>query len=197
MSNHAFPFPEGLFKGGAGMIQKCFLMTSFLLVSLNLLSGTALASHEVVHGRVGMQGSIVDTACAIAMADRTQTIDMGTITTGKILHDGQGAGLVFHLGLVNCSLTPVDAGRPDWSRFQVTFDGPADGSLFAVQGAEGVGLEISDESGHVAMPGQPMPAGALTPGGKILTYRIHLRSNSHQLRAGDFQVTIRFKVDYY
>lgn len=179
------------------MIQKCFLMTSFLLVSLNLLSGAALASHEVVRGRVGMQGSIVDTACAIAMADRTQTIDIGTITTGKILHDGQGAGLDFHLGLVNCSLTPADAGRPDWSRFQVTFDGPADGSLFAVQGAEGVGLEISDASGHVAVPGQPMPAGALTPGGKTLTYRIHLRSSHRRLRAGDFQVTIRFKVDYY
>lgn len=180
------------------MIKKCFLITSFLLAPLSLMPGVTLASHEVVHGRVGMQGSIVGAACAIAMADRTQTIDIGTITTGKILHDGQGVGLDFHLGLVNCSLTPAEAGRPDWSRFQVTFDGPADGSLFAVQGAEGVGLEISDASGHVAVPGQPMPAGALTPGGKTLAYRIHLRNSGHRrLRAGDFQVTIRFKVDYY
>lgn len=179
------------------MKLKRFLMTSCLAAVSCSLSTAVLAANEFGHGRVAMQGSIVDTACAIAMADRDQSIDIGTITTGEILHDGQGPDRDFHLGLVNCSLRHSDARGTEWSRFQVTFDGTADGKLFAVHGAEGVGLEIRDASGHLAIPGQPMPAGALSAGGEELSYRVHLQDDHHRLRAREFRSTIRFKVDYY
>lgn len=41
-------------------------------------------------GRVNMQGSIIDTACAIAVESREQTIDMGITPLSEIIRDGHG-----------------------------------------------------------------------------------------------------------
>ncbi|CAI0905637.1 PAP fimbrial minor pilin protein precursor [Serratia proteamaculans] len=149
-------------------------------------------------GRVNMQGSIIETACAIDTQSRDQTIDMDTAPVSQIARDGQGVSRQFSIRLINCLLERADPTLPDWRRFQVTFDGRADTGGFGVEGAaSGVALQISDTAGNIANPGQALPAGDITPGDKTLNYSMRLVGNQQVLKAGEYYSTLRFKMDYY
>jgi type 1 fimbria pilin len=173
-----------------------FVSPFILLVLLNCQAQAAHSSQG--WGRVNMQGSIIDTACAIAAGSREQTIDMDTVPIGDIIRDGQGRTRPFSVELINCELSRADEKLPDWRHFQVTFDGDADGSLFGVSGeAKGVALEITDNSGNKASPGKALPLGGITPGSMKLDYRMKLVSNSQSLKSGAYTSAVRFKLDYY
>ncbi|WPU21985.1 fimbrial protein [Cedecea neteri] len=173
------------------------------LFLLMLLIGAGNSPASLVqdqgHGTVSMAGSIIDTPCAIDVPSRDQTIDMATLPLGQIIRDGQGPTSQFSIQLVNCTLTPLLPNRPDWSHFQVTFDGPTvRGNLFSVSGrARGVGLQIADAAGAIAVPGKPMPAYGLQLGDMRLNYTLRLVGDRHSLRAGTYQTTLRFKLDYF
>ncbi|HGL5969500.1 TPA: fimbrial protein [Klebsiella aerogenes] len=164
------------------------------------ISGPARAQDQG-HGRVSMEGTIVDTPCAIDVPSRDQTIDMAAVPVGQIIRDGHGPIRPFTIRLVDCSLTPLMPGntRPDWTRFRVTFDGAtAHDQLFSVRGeARGVGLKIIDHDGVAAVPGKPMPAGQLQAGSFDLNYTLQLVGDHQSLRAGAYRTTIRFKLDYF
>jgi type 1 fimbria pilin len=143
-----------------------------------------------------MQGSIIDTACAIAVSSREQSIDLGVIPLADIIRDGQSHSKPFSIDLVNCVIERP--GKEDWKHFQVTFDGDQDGRLFGVRGgASGVGLEISDSLGNIAAPGKALPTVDIIPGRMQLNYSLKLVANSHALKSGDYFSSIRFKVDYF
>ncbi|MEL5519731.1 fimbrial protein [Serratia bockelmannii] len=147
-------------------------------------------------GRVNMQGSIIDTACAIAVDSREQTIDMGVLPLSDIIRDGQGRSQPFSIDLVNC--ITERPGKEGWKKFQVTFDGEAHGGLFGINGdASGVALQILDTQGNVAMPGKAMPPMDIIPGDSQLNYAMRLVANNHALKAGDYLSSIRFKLDYF
>ncbi|MBH1922366.1 fimbrial protein [Serratia surfactantfaciens] len=149
-------------------------------------------------GRVNMQGAIIDTACAIAVESRYQTVDMEVASLADIIRDGQGKIKTFAIELVNCTLERANNPLPDWRQFQVTFDGDAEGDLFGVHGeASGVALQISDAAGNIATPGHPLPRGDIIPGDMRLNYAMKLVANSHALKAGDYFSAIRFKLDYF
>lgn len=167
-----------------GKVLPCMLALS--------VSGALSAAYSD-HGRVDMQGSIIDTPCAIATADLSQSIDMGDTTLGEIYLNGRGRPKPFSLNLVNCVLSSGDSAR---SHFRTTFDGPSAKGLFSVSGAKGVGLQITDSTGNVAVPGEPLPAGILTPGSQRLDYNLRLVSDLSHLKAGDYHAILRFKVDY-
>lgn len=152
--------------------------------------------HITGWGRVNMQGSIIDTACTIAVDSREQTIDMGVIPLSDIIRDGQGRSQPFSIDLVNC--ITERPGKDDWKKFQVTFDGEANGGLFDVNGdASGVALKIIDTQGNVAIPGKAMPPMDIVPSDSQLNYTMRLVANNHTLKAGDFLSSIRFKLDYF
>ncbi len=171
------------------------------LLSLTLCSTCSDAATTYDHGRVHMQGKIVDSACDVATESRDQTIDMLTHPISEILSEGTSLERPFSILLENCSLDrattdPHAAG--DWRYFQVTFDGARDGKNFAVDGdAEGVALQLRDEEGRVAIPGQAMPAGNVQPGAIRLKYTLRLIGNGHDLQAGAYHTTIRYRLDYY
>lgn len=148
-------------------------------------------------GRVNMQGSIIDTACAIDVRDYEQSITLPAITTGDIIHDGSSGVGRFSIHLVNCSLAEGEKNGGDKSWFSVTFDGERNANLFGVSGADGLGIQIKDSEGNVAQPGIPLPQGRLVTEGQTLNYTLHLISNHHEFKAGDYRAAIRFKVDYY
>lgn len=171
------------------------LIVFSLLFSPVLLS--AYASGDLAGwGRVNMQGSIIDTACAIAVDSHEQSIDMGAIPLADIIRDGQGHSKPFSINLVNCVLERP--GKEDWKHFQVIFDGDLDGNLFSIRGdASGVGLQISDSLGNIASPGKALPFVDITPGSMQLNYSLKLVANNHALKSGDYFSSIRFKVDYF
>ncbi|MEX2944257.1 fimbrial protein [Serratia fonticola] len=154
------------------------------------------SAHAANWGRVNMQGAIIDTACAISVASREQTIDMGIVPLGEVARDGQGRSKPFSIDLVNC--VTERPGKADWKQFQVTFDGDAEGSLFGVRGeASGVALKILDSEGHIATPGKALPLITLTPGSKQLNYTLRLVANRHALKSGNYFSVVRFKLDYF
>lgn len=149
-------------------------------------------------GRVNMQGAIIDTACAIAVESRDQTVDMAVVPLADIIRDGQSQIKSFVIELVNCTLERANNKLPGWKQFQVTFDGDAEGSLFGVRGeASGIALQISDAAGNIATPGNPLPRGDIIPGDMRLNYALKLVANSHALKSGDYFSAIRFKLDYF
>lgn len=155
-----------------------------------------ITNHE--HGIVNLHGSILITPCAINMADTFQSIELGTETTGEFQHEGVGPGRPFSIHLVNCNLIASETDKPAASWFQLTFDGPKDDtSLFGLEGASGAGLEISDDAGHFAHPGEPMPARRMTGHSMALNYMLRLAEDRHPLRAGSYRATVRFKIDYF
>lgn len=148
-------------------------------------------------GAVRVQGSIIETACAIDVGSRDQTIDMGSLPLGQIVRDGQGILRPFTIRLVNCTLERQNPVTPNWQYFRVTFNGAHEQGLFRVSGqAEGVGLEIRREDGEVVIPGQAMSPQTLTPGMRDLAYRLRLVANHRALTAGQYYSQLRFKLDY-
>ncbi|EKS6735997.1 fimbrial protein [Enterobacter ludwigii] len=149
-------------------------------------------------GVINMQGAIIDTACAIAVESRDQSINMGVAPLSEIVRDGHGKLKPFSIELINCIMKRQDETKNDWRQFQVTFDGDADGKLFGVRGeASGVALQITDKHGNIAVPGQPLPHEDIAPGNMKLDYQLRLVANQHALKAGDFFSVVRFKLDYF
>lgn len=166
--------------------------------------GFVLSSNPVLatgkdqgHGQVILGGSIIETPCSIDTQSRDQSIDMNATPISVIARDGQGDTHTFSINLVNCDLAQLDANRPDWRFFRVSFDGAEDKGLFALGGnAHGVALKLTDEFGHIARPGVPLPSGNLISGSQKLNYNLRLVGNEQVLKTGDFRTVLRFKIDY-
>lgn len=183
-------------KGINSVNKMEYIVASCLLSAL--FSVTATADTFLGRGRVVMEGSIIETACAIEMSSREQVIEMITVPASQIAHDGQGIAKPFVIRLINCTLPRFDPTMPDWQAFRVTFDGLKDGALLGIEGeARGVGLQIKDQSGNIALPGVAMPLAELSSGDKLLQYTVNLLPNHQILRAGEYRSTLRFKMDYY
>ncbi|WP_259567501.1 fimbrial protein [Enterobacter sichuanensis] len=186
--------PEKKIRGIRGQqMPRCMLML-YLLGSATVSSAQ---SPDQGHGQVSIQGSIIDTPCAIMTADREQSIEIPVVTTGQIRHTQQGFDRPFSITLINCSFSSAGVSASDWSHFSMTFDGASGDGLFRVNGASGVGLQIRDVFGNIAVPGKPMPGGLLSPGSQRLDYILRLMGNRDRLEAGEYQATLRFKVDYF
>ncbi|MDK2376793.1 MULTISPECIES: fimbrial protein [Serratia] len=169
---------------------------SYLFITVPFSS---LAAHSALGwGRVNMQGSIIDTACAIAVESQDQTIEIDAISVEDIVRDGQGRGKNFYIKLSDCELERFGRQLPDLKNFQVTFDGDSEGGLFTVQGtASGVALKISDLGGNIARPGKPLPLETINPQSMVLSYAVNLVANNHILTSGEYFSAIRFKLDYF
>ncbi|MFJ3264859.1 fimbrial protein [Serratia liquefaciens] len=177
-------------------IHKSVLVFSFIF-ALSLFQSQASSSLQG-WGKVNMQGAIIDTACAISVESRDQTIDMEVVPLADIIRDGQGRKKAFSIELVNCVLERPNNKLHDWRQFQVTFDGDAEGDFFGVRGeASGIALKITDESGNVAQPGNPLKPKDIISGDMQLNYYIRLVANNHALKSGDYFSVIRFKLDYF
>lgn len=151
------------------------------------------------HGRVQMQGKIIDTACAISTGDAVQGVDLHNFTIDELVTKGRGPEVILTIHLVNCALNGHDEQKANrWKDVRITFDGDATGSsLFALKGeARGEALVIEDEQGYRARPGEPMPPVSVAPGSMTLRYRLWLMRDQQAIRPGPFYTTVRFFMEY-
>lgn len=173
---------------------------NILLPLISLIAFTSLSTRAIDHGhgRIFMQGSIVDTACAIKAGGEDQAINIGTVPISQLLHDGQGAEIPFQVHLINCSLNGDVRRHTRWKDVHIVFDGSNEGkNLFALHGSgQGEALIITDAGGSQAVPGEPMPDTPLTPGNMALTYHMRIVSDSQPLRPGTFHTTVRYFMEY-
>lgn len=157
----------------------------------------AASSHDE-WGKVTMNGEIVDTACAIDIDSRDQTIDMGIIPADYIREVGKGPTKEFRIKLVDCRWEKYSKDNNEWNSLEITFDGPSEGDYFTLFGeAKGIQLALKDISGNSVIPGKPLPALGITPGPMILRYQTQLVTNNHPVIAGNYQTLLRFQIDYY
>lgn len=176
--------------------MKAISVSTLLLASQLLAVPGAHAELSPLWGQVSMNGSIVDSACAIATGSYEQSVDMGILPIGAIRQQGHGPVQPFSIALIGCTLTPYEGA--DWQTFSVTFDGPASGDWFTVSGeARGVALLLQDADGHPIYPGKSTPKQAIMPGNSVLSYGLRLVSDDRPLRSGQYQTALRFKLDYY
>lgn len=151
-----------------------------------------------IDGRVSMGGSIIETPCAIDADSRDQSVSITTVPISQIIQDRESPTRDFSIRLINCVLTPATPGKPNWQFFNITFDGPTDGRNFDVFGhANGLSVKITDSNGNVAIPGKAMPDLPIKVGSNTLNYNVRVVSNNKRLKPGNYQTTIRFKMDYY
>lgn len=168
-----------------------------LTCSITFLSTNTIAA-EWGQGRVNMQGSIVETACAIDTGDRKQSIEMGTLPVDTIIHEGKGNDNTFDIRLSHCVLSQSSENTPDQKHFQITFNGISDRDNFKVSGdAQGVSLMITDTEGNIAQPGVPLPFKFIPTENMNLTYRIFLVGDHQEIRPGEYKAVIRFGMNYY
>lgn len=179
----------------------CVTPVRLLWLALSLLSigPIAVSAAGQGQGKVNVQGTIIDTPCAIKVDSRDQVINLMTLPLDQIVRDGVGPSKVFSIQLENCVLESGDPNLQDRSHFRVTFDGPVtDNNLFALHGdALGIGLEIMDAAGNRMQPGIASSSGQLQPGPMRLDYSLRLVGNHQRLRAGAYRTTVRFKLDYF
>lgn len=152
-----------------------------------------------VQGRANMQGSIIDTACAIDVGSLYQVIEIDMTSTGIMSQSVEGPKIPFSIHFLECSLTPALQNRPDWSHFRITFDGAReDETAFKLYGqAKGVSLKLYSPDGTSIFPGVAMAEQELIEGSSRLDFILRLVSNGQLLQAGDYHTTLRFKMDYF
>ncbi len=171
-------------------------INTVLVLSLLLFLSYTQADSLPNWGRISMNGSIVNSACAIDMGSYEQTVDMGILPVGTIHQEGQGPVRPFSITLIGCTLGPY-AGDA-WQTFSVTFDGPANGEWFSLSGeARGIALALQDAQGQRIRPGLSTSKQAIIRGSSVLHYGLRLVSDSHPLRPGEYQGTLRFRLEYY
>nr|WP_260441621.1 fimbrial protein [Serratia fonticola] len=149
-------------------------------------------------GRVNMQGSIIDSACTIAVENNDQTINIGVLPVEDIVLNGQGRSKPFVIALLDCDLTDSNYQLPGRRAFQVTFDGDAEGDLFSVRGtASGIALRINDVVNDIVKPGKPLRLINGLSHSIALNYTATLVANNQIVNAGIFVSSVRFKLDYF
>lgn len=162
-----------------------------------IFSGSALASHQG-KGKVTVTGEVVEAACSIATDDIWQEINFGHISLSEFAEGNMPASKTFTLHLMNCSLDKNDGGT--WKNVNVTFDGKAQEShadMFAMTGdGQGIGILISDENGHKAIPGQELPTTPLKNNHMDLNFNLQLSLNDDAITPGNLSSFIRFMVAY-
>lgn len=165
--------------------------------SLMIFICTAISCYASASASVKMRGTIIETACAIDVGSRDQTVDMGSLPISSIRRDGQGPARIFNIRLVNCVFERQNPTKPNWQYFRVTFDGSEQHGLFKIDGqVKGVGLQIQNEYGEIAIPGKGFSRQFLSEGEQNLSFQLRLVSNKDTLVAGKYSSQLRFKLDY-
>lgn len=191
----------------------CVLGTALcLLLSANTLAtGIGKVDNWDVDGANGtlhVHGALTESACRLAMSSAYQTIELGTIGTGQLQHVGQmGTPIAVTLRLEDC-LTGESRSRnnlgnllwsPDMPAMKIRFLAPTDQQnprLAAVVGAQGLGLQLSDEHRYPIALGEFSAPQLVSPGQNQLTYYVTPVRTAAGLNAGAYSALLQFQLSY-
>lgn len=174
-------------------------MPKFISLPLFFMIAFTVCAADQGHGRVNLNGQIQAAACTISTEDAWQEISFGSHPLKEFTHyTNNEVTKNFSLNLINCVLEKEKGG--EWESVEITFDGPGEPdnpSLFMLSGSgAGVAMRITDDYGHQAFAGEPMPKTPLSREITYLHYHLQLVANGKQLHAGDISTLLRFMVVY-
>lgn len=169
-----------------------------LIVVFCAMISISVGATDHGHGRVGVNGSIVDTACNIATQDIDQTIDMGTIPVSQLINEGHSADISFSVQLENCTLNDIP-NHSVWKDVRITINGEhIHTNLFSLRG-EGGGnaeLKIMNSNGVQISPGSVLPAEPITAGKMVFTYYMEIVPNHKLTHTGAFHAVLSYSMEY-
>lgn len=190
--------------------------TGLLLFLLITVISPALAEKRVrderdnAFGWLQVEGAMMESACRLEMASRSQTVLLPATGTGELLKPGDtGTPATFYLRLQGCmrSAGKVINTRNNtlaWSARQplvsLRFLGPADAhapELFQVNGAKGIGLRLRDASGNVLRPGEYSAPIFLSAGDNSLRFTVVSERTAATLSADGYRAIIEFQLNYH
>lgn len=183
------------------MLSISHCRSPLFLLSVVVWTGSAGASGLEANphnGRATLTGTVVASACTIALEDAWQTVDMGVLPARELKKSGEGQQRKISLHLRSCSLEQQSAEEMQ-PAVRVVFDGPFrnDPTLFAVGGsARGVALKIRDRNGSQARSGESLPPMPVYGSEQGLNYWLQVVPDGTPLSAGDFYAAIRFALNY-
>lgn len=161
------------------------------------------------NGTLYVSGSLTESPCRLAMTSAYQSIDLGNTETADLKAIGdKGQPIPFQIELRDCIETPtslknVQTGQTAWSSDQpavkIRFTAPVVPlmpQLARVEGAQGLGLEISEPSGKALPLSQQSNPVLLTPGQETLTYYVRPVRTESNLLPGAYSALISFEMIY-
>lgn len=200
-------------KNLAGVSDSRGLAITLLgLCLLNSPGASALADNWNVdgeHGVLNITGALSQGACRLEMNSERQLVQLGNISTGDLVNQGDRAEPVpFQIVLRDCLLTGGrqrdartsnvvwDASQPVVS---VSFVAPADSDspqLVKVVGAKGMGLRLLDGQHRDVRLGSRSQPQFISLYNDVLTYYVIPERTSGPLEAGAFKAAVNFRLNY-
>ncbi|ELZ5938630.1 type 1 fimbrial protein [Providencia stuartii] len=161
------------------------------------------------HGVLYVSGSLTESPCRLAMTSSYQSVLLGNAETADFKGTGgQGRPIPFQIELLDCLETPtslenVQTGQTAWSSTQpavkVRFLAPTVPFMpnyARVNGAQGIGLVLSDSQGQTLPLGEESNPVLLASGQDKLTYYVTPVRTSGPLEPGAYSALIAFEMIY-
>ncbi|HCR1107300.1 TPA: type 1 fimbrial protein [Klebsiella aerogenes] len=171
-----------------------YIVTSFMSL---IFFSPGLLSRQPDRVNINLLGRVFDTPCDIATSAQDQTIQIDFPTINQLLKKGSADKGKIHINLLNCDLDTKNVSESNWSEFKGGFAGNYDSGYFYAAGAKGVGIQISDDMGNVAVPGKALPREKILTGTQYLEYTYKLADNIKKPKQQVFNFTIRFISEYF
>lgn len=164
---------------------------------------------EGANGVLYVSGSLTESPCRLAMTSAYQSVVLGNTETADLQQVGQtGKPVPFHLELRDCIEMPTElengrTGQTAWSSTQpavkIRFLAPTVPlmpTVAKVNGAQGVGLEISNAQGQVLPLSETSNPHFLASGQDTLTYYVTPIRTATALQPGAYSAVIAFEMLY-
>ncbi|MBB1200816.1 type 1 fimbrial protein [Enterobacteriaceae bacterium 89] len=182
----------------------CLLLTGLCLLH-------PVCAHEFIgeFATIHVKASAGEAPCWLKLTSQDQSVALPPVSSWQLRKPGMhSAEVFFHMEMHGCLpepgkrtdlLTGLITGSPDSPVVSTLFNGAQDAdnpALFAVRGAGGVGLEISDIHGKAVIPGLASTPQIIPTINNVLDWQVALVRTAAPLVAGPVQATIEFRVIY-
>ncbi|MFY0479246.1 fimbrial protein [Achromobacter marplatensis] len=168
-----------------------------LLIALNACVADIASAHAMT-AQVNMNGAIVTSACSLRVESKDQTVTMAPAVISGLINGEATLQQPFKVQLLNCSPHETQSGATGGNTFTLMFEGTGDRQGYLARGsAKGIAIRIKDSQGKQIVPGVPVQQRLPSSGDLALHYALSLTGTGAALQAGDYQITIRLRMNYF
>ncbi|HHR6139490.1 MULTISPECIES: fimbrial protein [Providencia] len=161
------------------------------------------------HGVIYVSGSLTENPCSLAMISSNQSVSLGNISRAELNNStGSRSPVPFQIELLDClevhtELKDIQTGNQIWSSTQpgvkvrfIAVAVPSFTDVISVNGAQGLGLRITNSEGQILPIGKNSKPMLIASGQNILTYYVSTVRTSGALIAGSFSALVAFEMLY-
>lgn len=200
-------------KMSSGLLWATSLFCAGGVTSAQAIKDVAQPRDEISQlARVNFTGSLMSSACTLAVESQEQTIDLGSVSGNKFRHRGDRSQNVhFSLHFKDC-LAGAHAYPPEasittknhWSQGErsvaLSLSGTPDDfnhDLLRINGARGVGLRLTDAKSRDMSLNYGSNIFFLSPGDNTLNFNASVEATQDYVQAGYIDTIVNVNVYYF